>query len=247
MDKQFEEQYYESELKNWWFVSRRAAILKLIHDYDRDIKILDVGCGGGSLMHDLIKHGFKNVYGIDNSEKAITVCKQRNIKNVQLMDIQIPAFGEKTFDLIIASDILEHCGNDQLVLKNFFNILDGNGMLLIFVPAYNLFWSNFDEVNHHYRRYSKKELISKLKAVDFHIERTSFWNFSLFFPALFNQIKSKIFNNNSSTLKQNLLLNDNNSFFIHSLILLLKVENIFFKYTGLPVGLSVFVLARKTR
>ena len=247
MDKEYEHKYYESEKKNWWFVARRHAVLKLVSWYDKQVKILDVGCGGGSLINELISNGFQNVYGLDFSAEAVEVCKDRGIKNVYQMDGQNPGFDEEIFDIIIASDVIEHLENDVLALKNFYRILKKNGTLFVFVPAYKFLWTNFDEVNHHYRRYSRSELMKKLREANFYIDKTSFWNFTMFFPAFFMQIVKRVFKTESSALKQNMLLNSSASPVNKLLISLLKFENIFFKLLGLPIGMSLFVSAIKKK
>lgn len=245
MDKGFEHQYHESEKRNWWFVSRRHAVLKILKACDKKAKILDVGCGGGSLMKELVLSDFQNIYGIDYSTEALTICRQRNISNVYQMDGQNPEFDEETFDVIIASDVIEHFENDVGALKSFNRILKKNGILIVFAPAYDFLWSDFDKINHHYRRYSRTGLRKKLHDANFHIDKATFWNFSLFFPAFLMRLFLPIFNKKSKNLKEELLLKDYGLFINQFLISLLKLENIVFGRFGLPIGMSVFALARK--
>ena len=51
-------------------------------------KIIDLGCGNGMLLVDLASNGFKNLVGVDYSQKAIdlsnAVLKENSIRNVEL-------------------------------------------------------------------------------------------------------------------------------------------------------------------
>ena len=75
----------------------------------------------------------------------------------------------KSFDLIIAIDILEHIENDEQVLQNFRKVLEKGGRLIISSP------SNFDEsakftAEHVRPGYSKEEISSKLERAGFNIK-----------------------------------------------------------------------------
>ena len=102
MDKDYEIKYHAEEEKNWWFVSRRNVILKLLKRTDKSAKILDIGCGGGPLLLDLKAAGFTNVYGLDFSEEAVAKCVERGLSNVYVMDGHSPKFEPESFDIIIA-------------------------------------------------------------------------------------------------------------------------------------------------
>src|SRR5207253_9325776 len=126
-------------------------------------KILDIGCAGGPLLLDLKNAGFYNLYGVDVSEKAAEVCKQRGLENVYVMDGHNPEFEENSFDVIIASDSLEHLQDDMLALKNWNRLLKPGGELYVFVPAFMYLWSKHDVVNQHFRRYTAVELKRKME------------------------------------------------------------------------------------
>ena len=182
MDKEYEIKYHSEEENNWWFVARRNAILKLLGKVDKSAKILDIGCAGGPLLLDLKAAGFKNAYGLDFSENAVSKCKERGLENVFVMDGHDPKFDTESFDIIISSDSLEHLENDMKALKNWHTILKPNGTLFIFVPAFMYLWSEHDEINHHYRRYTSDNLKKKVESVGFKVEKESYWNFCMFFP-----------------------------------------------------------------
>jgi len=246
MDKEYEEAYHQIEEWNWWFVSRRKTILGLLKNTDKKASILDIGCAGGPLLNELKNNGFENVCGADFSQEAVEKCGQRGLK-AYLMDAQNLQFGPNNFDLLIASDCLEHLENDEKALKNWHSILKPGGKILVFVPAYMFLWSEHDAVNHHYRRYTKTELTHKLKQAGFTVTRNGYWNFATFFPtAVFRglqYVKNKI----SPSKKPKNQLEGFNPTLNKILINWLSLENAVFKSAAFPCGVSVFVEATKSK
>ena len=134
MDIEYEQKYHQLEKKHWWFVSRRHIIFRLLNKYrqNKNTKILDIGCSGGVLIQDLKNKGYKNITGIDISQEGIDCCKRKNLQNVHTMDAGCTTFKDHTFDLIIASDVLEHIEDDQAALFEWSRLLNANGLLIIF-------------------------------------------------------------------------------------------------------------------
>ena len=120
MKEGYEALYHDIETKHFWFKSRRQYILDLVKDYPKDSTILDIGSSSGILMKDLEALGFSmdNMYGIDISETAIKRCHENGIENAFVMDAQNITI-DKKFDILIASDCLEHLKDDDKALKNW--------------------------------------------------------------------------------------------------------------------------------
>lgn len=104
---------------------------------NKEIKILDYGCGFGQIISSLKKEKYENIYGVDIEEKALEYCVSNslNVKRLNLEDLTNPF--EFKFDIIILSHIIEHISKDKiietlsLIKKDF---LMQNGKLLISVP-----------------------------------------------------------------------------------------------------------------
>lgn len=184
MDADFQQTYHELEAAHWWFVGRRAIVADLLQRVveDRAAKVLDIGCSGGHLIEELAARGFENVEGIDISESAIELCRQRGITRSVLMDAGAPTIAESSYDVLIASDVLEHLADDQRSLKSWYRIVRPGGLLIVFVPAFQALWSDHDVVNHHFRRYTRAQLSERLAEAGFVVQRSSYWN-SVIFPA----------------------------------------------------------------
>ena len=238
MEEEFEDKYHEVEENHWWFVGRRDMIINILKKEDKKSAILDIGCSGGKLILDIQKSGFNDITGIDISRKAVEICKKKGINNCYLMDASFPKF-KKKFDIIIASDVLEHIEKDAATLECWKNLLNDNGKIICFVPAFNFLWSNHDVLNKHFRRYTLAELVNLFHERGFLIEKASYWNFILFFPTF---IIRRLFPN--SKLSKNQLKGGSN--FINKLIKnILYFENKILSSLKLPIGVSAFVITKK--
>jgi len=182
MDKDFEARYHQLEGSHWWFLARRDMLRRLLKDVKPNARIADIGSSGGVLIKFLQERGFTNVFGIDNSFDAALACQQKGIDWTCVMDSEFPAFRDATFDVVIASDVLEHMQKDGEAIAAWQRILKPKGRLIIFVPAFPILWSSHDEVNHHYRRYTKRSLQTLLEKAGYDIIRCSYWNCVLFLP-----------------------------------------------------------------
>lgn len=185
MRADFESRYHRVEDEHWWFVGRRDLLCGLVRDarMGPDSRILDVGCSGGATLRRLEEDGYTAVTGIDLSPEAVSRCRARGLANVYAMDAQRPDFPDQSFDLILASDILEHVPDEGAAVHAWYRLLKPRGVLIALVPAFMALWSPHDEANHHHRRYRLRELRSRLEAAGFETHRASYWNFLLFLPA----------------------------------------------------------------
>lgn len=102
--------------------------------YNKDVAILDVGCGFGQNIMACKREGYHNVMGIDISDQAIAYClgKQLNVIKCDVLN-----YNKASFDFILMSHILEHIAKEKIIstLKHIKdNLLKENGKLFILVP-----------------------------------------------------------------------------------------------------------------
>ncbi|MEJ7662138.1 MAG: methyltransferase domain-containing protein [Hymenobacter sp.] len=133
-------------------------------------------------MQRLRAQGYADVTGIDVSAPAIELAQARGVPHVAVMDGANLEFADARFDLVIASDVLEHIEEEGRALREWTRVLRPGGQLLVFVPAHAYLWSEHDVVNHHFRRYSRAGLLAAMRGAGLRPQRSSFWNTALFFP-----------------------------------------------------------------
>lgn len=98
----------------------------------KNFKILDIGCRTGGYLKKLSENGYKNLFGIDVSQYALKLCREKF--DCCEMDLMNMGFPDKTFDYVHMSHVLEHVPNPIVALKNVSEALKENGLLFIEVP-----------------------------------------------------------------------------------------------------------------
>ena len=101
----------------------------------QNLKILDIGCGGGILCEPLSRLGGQ-VTGIDVSENAILSAKTHaqimgldiNYKCISIEDFNSKSYN---FDLVIASEVIEHVSNRKHFLKMLKQISSNETSIII--------------------------------------------------------------------------------------------------------------------
>jgi SAM-dependent methyltransferase len=152
------QEHYDMEDRHWWFRSRRRVIWALVHraGLPESPRILDAGCGTGRNLMELAQLG--PAEGIDNSPQAVEFCHRRGLSDVHLSGIEEMPFEAGHFDLLVATDVIEHLPDDGAALDELHRVAAPGAQLVITVPAYNWLWSRHDTAWHHYRRYTRPRL-----------------------------------------------------------------------------------------
>lgn len=111
-------------------------IKNLGKDVRRNLKVLDLGCGGGNVdgyLKSMFPHW--DITGIDLSEKALESAR-KNFPGIKFLRQSVYKlnFQPKYYDLIISLDTLEHFKNPQKVIKSTQKILKDSGHFFLAVP-----------------------------------------------------------------------------------------------------------------
>ena len=155
-------------------------------------RVLDIGCGAGSVSGELVRRGHK-VYGLDIMTEAVTRARKRGIhaEIYDVNDVPLP-FKDGFFDCILALDILEHLFHPLSLLRDMRRVLSPSGYAIIFLPLhfdirqrlrilagkgillYEHLWYNPNLVSwdyFHIRFYTLREVEKFISAGGFCIER----------------------------------------------------------------------------
>lgn len=233
------EDMYQTEDIHWWHAAKRDYIKLLISKYRNkdNPTILDVGCGTGKNMEELSRFGM--VWGVDISDEALRFCKKRGLANVKKGEAESLPFERGKFDILCILDVLEHV-DDASSIREIKRVLTDSGYVIITVPAFSWLWSKWDEILHHKRRYTTKQLQDKLTREGFTIRRITHIHSFLVLPTL---ILRKIKQLTSSTYSSDFQIN--NSFLNSFFSTLSKLEQLWINRYDMPFGTSVLCIAQK--
>ena len=234
----------EVEGSHWWFVGRRAILdsflqricSSLITDHS-SLRILDVGCGTGANIEMLSQYG--EAEGVDVSDDALEFCRLKGLKAQKGLAETLP-YADESFELTTALDVIEHLDNDVAGLKEMFRVTKRGGYSLIFVPAFMWLWGVQDDISNHRIRYTKKQIVSRLEAAGYTVERATYANWTFFAPILAGRTIMKITGIKPES-ENNITISALNGVFGK----LFGAERFWLKNFNFPFGVSIVVVAKK--
>ena len=146
--------YHKHYTQSYYYHSWRYAIRYLLM-LNRDISILEIGCGAGQFANMLLDYGFYNYKGFDYAEEGVFLAQKNNPEHKDKFFVA-DAFKteeiKKTYELMICFEVLEHIQNDLGVLDR----IPKGTKLLLSVP-------NFDDPYHVRYFSSEKEVYERYK------------------------------------------------------------------------------------
>jgi SAM-dependent methyltransferase len=144
--------------------------------------VLDAGCGTGGLLRSLARaESSWRLQGLDFSELACELARERTGVAVTLGSVTELPFADATFDAVVSCDVLCQVEQPERALAEFRRVLRPGGAVMLTMPAYRWMHSYHDRQVGNLRRYSRSELVTLLRADGFTTEWASYWN-TLTFP-----------------------------------------------------------------
>jgi SAM-dependent methyltransferase len=243
------QQFERLDREHWWLRGRRSIFFSLLDHLlprERTMSSLDVGCGYGGMLRELERYG--PAHGVDIFPEAVDYCRRHGIERVRLASAYALPAPDESFDILTFFDCIEHLDDDLAALRESHRVLRAGGHLVVTVPAYNFLYANNDRVAHHKRRYTVRELRSKLEAADFELRKATYVN-TLLFPVILPLVLLK-------KLKERFLpvTDDPRTNLTHpvpkllneALFRIFRSEQFVLRRMSFPVGHSIFVLAEKS-
>lgn len=135
--------FHSTPVKNWDL----AQIAQLLVKKNRSSKILDMGCGGSSVLRFCYRYGFNNVYGIDltinfhDRWQQLMYWKNNGFRvpyHLSAQSVSKTRFPDNFFDVVICLSVIEH----NVSLSDFFreaaSVLKPGGALYVSTD----YWEN---------------------------------------------------------------------------------------------------------
>jgi len=229
------EKMHRLEKENWWYQARKDLIHKLVAKHATVPQtLIDVGCGNGMVLNSFPR--IPHRIGVETHPIGVKYAREKGLTIVSSLD-EAP----DRASVILMMDVLEHVKNDSEFLHKALEKLSDDGVIIITVPAFQWLWSHHDELVHHVRRYSLRELSETIKKAGGKSEHISYWNASFFLPTLFHKLSSKKNKSNESDLKP--VWKPIN----RALLSTLKMENTLGINVSIPFGTSVFAVISRSK
>lgn len=231
---------------HFWFKYRNNILKDVIDSQFRgksNLKILDLGCGEGNTIRSLARF---------NSDFLIVGC-DIFVEGMELSNVNLPLFQgdasdnlfvEEQFDIVLLLDVIEHVPDDQKLLNAAHKLLKKNGLLIVMVPAGLYLWSKFDIISGHFRRYTKKSLLSSINKSSFHVNYITYF-MSLILPVYLARAliyRKKAQTDSNAIQKQNLRLN---SFVNTTLLKICQIESFILRKIRPFLGASLIAIGTK--
>lgn len=144
-------------------------------------RILEVGSGIGNFTRLLLDREL--IVPTDISEVCVSQLRNRlgDGLHVQpaLLDLGNPAdngWGAYGFDTVVCLNVLEHVEDEARALSFMHSVLVPTGRAVILVPAFMFLFGTIDTRIGHFRRYTRKTLLPRMREAGFEIEDSFYMN-----------------------------------------------------------------------
>jgi len=113
------------------------TVMKAIPPSQQPGRVVDLGCGDGSLLASFEKQGWKS-YGVDLSESGIAAAR-RKFPGIEFHckgfdDALVRELGAAQFDLVISTEVVEHLYAPRELPRIAFQLLKPGGLMVVSTP-----------------------------------------------------------------------------------------------------------------
>jgi SAM-dependent methyltransferase len=150
----------------WGYSKRLRFIHRSIREHFEDrspdsISVLDIGCGNGTYIALLLaRQGFR-VTGVDPHQRSIDHANAlaATMSNAFFVCGNVEMLPEKSFDVVVLSEVLEHVEDPRGLLRKSSARLDERGLMIVTVPNG---YGEFEIDSWIYRKLRLQRLVDRL-------------------------------------------------------------------------------------
>jgi SAM-dependent methyltransferase len=141
---------------------------------------LEIGCGCGDLLPELVRLGFHGV-GLEISHEAAVIAREAtsHLAHVATIVEDPREIDGRRFQYGLALEVLEHIDDDEGTLRRWRNWIEPGGFFLLSVPAHMKHWTGADEEVGHFRRYERDGLRNLLQRSGYEVVFLASYGFPL--------------------------------------------------------------------
>jgi SAM-dependent methyltransferase len=139
---------------HYWLLSRNRVVHTALRATGAEGPILDVGCGPGTTVRYLRRHGVECT-GADVAVYETSVPTPTDLIRYGVDAFTLPIEERERVRTVLLLDVLEHLEEPSDFVRRCVEAFPALGHLLITVPARQELWSNYDTYYGHRRRYDR--------------------------------------------------------------------------------------------
>ena len=235
----------QAEANHFWYRGFRSYLLPVVAAAVAGrphARILDVGCGTGHNLGLLARHGA--AFGLDLNERGLQHAREVGRPLMRADSARLP-FADGTFDLVTSFDVMQCIPTDREAVREMARVAKPGGAVVVSMAALEILHGDHAEVWKEYRRYNRASARALAEQAGLRVERVAFM-FATLFPLLVLSRGAQRLTRRFRDVRDDMDISIPPAPVNGLLSWALAAEAAVSRRAGMPVGSSVFFVARKT-
>ncbi len=179
------ERMFNAERQLWWYRILHQKVGRIINNHfpnQKNIDILDAGCGTGGMLAHLKDKGFTHIEGFDFSEDGVQFSQSRGLKVVHFDLTKVADYQPaKKFDVIVCNDVFTYFDDATIIsiLSSFKEKLKPGGIFITNNNAHQAFAGIHDVVVGGQKRFVKEDMERLAQKAQLQLKYATYWSFAL--------------------------------------------------------------------
>ena len=125
---------YDDDIETWGYEAPRVAVNYLVGLADRDVRVLDAGCGTGLVGKALAAAGFQHVVGIDFSADSLELARATGTYDaVQQVDLtRLPTdMADAEFGALVCVGVMSYLPDIEATCREFCRVVRAGAPIVL--------------------------------------------------------------------------------------------------------------------